>query len=94
MKHLVLFLVTTGLSLSAIAGDKDANEQIDAAKQIAIETCVSKATEVYGSAEVAGRAKRKSFNSKRGYRIPLKTGERSRKVYCFVSDSGDVSFYK
>lgn len=94
MKYAVFFLAIIGLSLSANAGDMDAKEQINAAKQIAIDTCVSKATEAYGSAEAVGKAKRKRLNSKRGYRIPLRTGERSREVYCFVSDSGDVSFYK
>ena len=94
MRHAVLFLAIMGLSWSAIAGDTDANEQIDAAKQIAIDTCVSKATEVYGSAEAVGKVRRKGLSSKRGYRVPLKTGERSKKVNCFVSDSGEVKFHR
>ena len=80
--------------MSASAADTDAKKQIDAAKQIAIDTCVSKATEVYGSAEAVGKVKRKRLNSKRGYRVPLKTGERSKKVNCFLSDSGEVKFHR
>ncbi|MEQ9451234.1 MAG: hypothetical protein RJQ07_06585 [Pseudomonadales bacterium] len=92
MRTAIFFSTIIGLALSANAVAAD-QEQVEAAKQAAIEICLSKATERYGSAEMAGRVTKKRLNNRRGYNVRLKVGERSKKVNCFAAKNNDVTFY-
>ncbi len=92
MRTALLFSTIIGLSLSANAVGAD-QKQVDTAKQAAVDVCVSKATEQYGSAESVGKVSKKRLNNKRGYTVRLKVGERSKKVNCFADENGEVMFY-
>lgn len=92
MKSVSLISAIIGLSLAANAMGAD-DETVEASKRAAVDTCVSKAIEKYGSAEAVGKISSTRLNSKRGYKVRLKVGERSRKVNCFAAKNGEVTFY-
>ncbi|XOV85410.1 MAG: hypothetical protein ACFHXK_09880 [bacterium] len=92
MRTAIFFSTIIGLSLSANAVGAD-REQVEAAKQAAVDVCVSKATEHYGTAEPVGKVSKKRLNAKRGYTVRLKVGERSKKINCFADKNNEITFY-
>jgi len=70
-----------------------ADVQTDAAKKAAVEACTIAATEKYGVAEVASKARKKKVGRTSGYGIKLNVGSKKKAVSCIASSDGTVTFF-
>ena len=76
-------LVLTGLCLFA-SSHAAQPEDADAVKQAALDVCLAKATERYGSASARSKPKKKTIGKMRGYQVTLKVGQFGKSVHCLA----------
>lgn len=93
MKTIQTTLIITSLCLS---GSGFAAQPTDkgAVKQTARDTCLTKATEVYGSATTKSKAKKMKIGKVRGYSFTLKVGQKNAKIKCLADANGETVFYE
>jgi len=86
-------IVFVSLSTGSIAG-AEGDTEIDKIKQAAVDRCMSAAKERYGAAQAPSKPRKATISSKKGYKMSMKVGEKSKKkVVCHASNNGEVSFY-
>lgn len=92
MKTIQTVLILSSVCLSATSFAAQPADT-DAAKKAARDTCLTVATERYGSATTKLKGKKKKIGKIRGYSFTLKVGQRNRSIKCLADAKGETIFY-
>lgn len=92
MKAIQTALILAGLCVSSTGF---AAQPIDkeAAKQAALDTCLAKAKERYGSAFTNSKPKKRKVGKIRGYSYILRVGNRNKKMVCVADANGETIIF-
>jgi len=82
-------IVFVSLSTGSIAA-ATGQDEIDKAKQAAVDTCVKAAEERYGTVSKTSKPSKMRISGKKGYSVKMRT--RNKNVTCVAFKDGEVKF--
>jgi hypothetical protein len=82
-------IVFVSLSTGSIAA-VDGQDEIDKAKQAAVDTCMKAAEERYGTVSKTSKPNKERIGGKKGYSVKMRAGH--KKVTCIAFEDGEVMF--